>query len=1643
MKKTIIVISVLALFLGITSYSAKAQYDNPLAIVSAKNAERYGSEKLIVWNPEEEPAVVVKRAYSSESDKPETVSLDVYELPLSDFLSALVYEKSGEYSSVFKRPNISRLSPIASFETTTEKGRVVLPVKGLGYWLLRASGDSGETFTLIARTALGTLAREGDGEIIFWTQDLITRKSVSGGTLDMYSLEGSLQKTGSYTLGSDGVARVPIAQSGQNIAVVSSGGKDSVLVLYNPATYDSYEKFALQEAATKYFLFTDRPLYKPGDTVYFKSLIRTDKDALYSIPSGVATVKAFKNYDREHPIFEGHYPVSPNGTIDGFYKLPESAGTGYYQLEVEIGSPTDREYWLRGLTSFDVQYFRKPEYSLDVSVATEEYLLGDKASFTIQGDYFFGAPLSNVNVEYKVSAVSFYDYYQALDEEEGESKLDSYYYGYWYGSEVEAGTAVLNKDGVATVQVDTKKASLKGPFILTLEARYVDASGNPVLSKKNILVRDSEYALYQTNYFYGAKKGQAFSIPLKLVSSFGAPVGGVDVTISPKRSTWNYRDVDKSYFEQTKTYDSFHVLIGPDGTGVASFVPDEDGSYQLTATYKDRRGNIGERTFYVWVSSGGYYYRSDAGSQELSLQFDKKRYAPGEVALVTIGSKTSGGDVFLSLERDRVRRYFVVPLSGNSKEVPLAVIGTDLPNVFVTASTFTSNGLSRATEKLTVSKDGKKVSVSVIPSSKTYAPGEVVRATVLTTDSRGVPLPAEVTVWAVDKAIYELMSERRPDIFSAFWADRYNSTISKDSFEGLSFGGGAEKGCFAGDTLVLTPKGEVKISELREGDIVLTHVSENNPTLREARVTKLHKADVQGYLILNGHLKVTPEHKIFVNGNWSVAGNIQFGDTLIDSKGNAISVTSVEWQAGTVPVYNIEVEGAHTYIANGIYVHNGKGGGAARQDFKDVAYWNPRVQTDVTGRATVTFKLPDNLTTWHMMGVAITPDTRVGEASVDIVSTKSFLVRPVLPNILRLGDEVTISALVHNFTGVAEAISATFGFTKGAVVPLQIAADPLQSGSVREVFAKLIPGIAGEGAVTISAQLLHGGADAKDAVVSKIPVIPFGFKETLSYVGEKTAAFVVGLHSDARPDTSVAKLYLSPSLFGTVAPAINYLLDYAYGCVEQTTSRFVPAVIVRENQALFASVTEGKDLGSLMEAGVKRLELLRDVSGGWGWWGGEVNPFITAYVVEYAKRADAVGANVPSELYSTTRNRFEREIDLESDPARKIAYQRTLSLLGSPKGKLPITEFGSSTPDVVALALLTNLENGYTNKSTNGYQRLMSSMLSEGDTLSWEAGDWRFFGSSEASTALALRALTLARAPKDTLDRIARSLVKRHTGGYWHNTFATAQTIDALSEYTKYNGESGRTPTFSVLLDGVEISSGAFATALSSRVVDLSLKAATSTVSVVQRGDVGTVYSTLVVDEFRTATTTAPQGNGLTVYRNYSSRFGVGDEVEIRIRVTGIPTDSHYLVVEDQLPSGLIPINERFENEDSSNYYYSRYGYWGEEQVTQNGMVFSFENVYENEVTVSYRARIVSRGVFNTPPATAALMYDPGVSGRSGTFTLTIDDSRLSGEEIRGDDIGGASPLFATPSRAILGVVGVLALFSLLYVVLTKRLKVR
>lgn len=1662
------------------------------------------------------------------------VEVDIYRAEEKDLFQALSYKSKDKTDTSSESRDASfRTAPFAvdqkklhrlaatqtiSVNGTDDRVRVTLPLKEPGIYYARAWQGNivGDAFFVVSNTA--TQVKEADQKLIAWTVDTRTGRHVSEGSVEVYSLSGKHEKTHDASIGQDGVAEVAFTEK-DDILVARSGGEVTVTPL-NFADHsdrwfvNDWQSFAPTQTVTRSFLFTDRPLYQPGDTILFKSILRDDHDAVYGIPDGAVRVRLYKGgyWDEKNIVFDQVVRLSSEGALDGSFRLPEAIETGDYSLSVEAvtaSKDAERRGYLSGRTIYgstwiEVQYYRKPEFGLDIEMEKDQLIAGDTLRATVSGSYFSGQPIEGETLNYAVYASDYYD--SPYDNEARDDSFEnSYRFGSWYGRKVSSGTITLGADGKAIIEAvtandDRNNANSYGgsdrrrdtmPQVYSVEVSVDGDDQHSVFENSNALVMPGDFSIRQKEYAYGSKEGEKMSLPVVLRDNPGssASVSGREISVKAHMTRWvkneNATEEQKKYpwswpyHREERDFDAITVRTNEEGEAVIDFVPPEEGSYEFVLKTRDDRGNELSRTLYAWVSdrSGAFYRGSESNqSKILTLQVDSAEHHPGEKVNVSISSLMPNREVWLTFVRDHVRRYQAVFIEGNSTVVSLPLEENDIPSIYLSGTVFDSTSISTDQVEVKMNSESKEMHIDVQTDKERYKPGDTVSVEVSAKNYQNQPIAGEVTLWAVDKALFELMDQNSGDIFQSFWFPRYDNTETAHSLQGLTYSVNmAERGgCFSGDTEVLMADGTSRaIRDVRVGDRVATRRSERDSTLVSASVLSTHELQEDGYLLINGSVKVTPEHKLFVNGAWKAAGDMVIGDQMTGSDGNAIPVRSLEWNRGIMTVYNLTVEDAHSFFAGGILAHNDIGGkdGGARSRFVDTAYWNPRLRLGTDGKARVTFKLPDNTTTWVLSAVGADTLTRVGQTKHEIVVSKDVIVRTILPNEMRIGDSILVSSMVHNTTDTPLDLSVSASFNAGSIEDGASRSVSIAAHAVEQVTFKVKPEQANEEA-KFSVEALpksnEPGSDSGDSVVLTVPVVAYGFAQNTVQSAFGPTTFALHWGKDDDMTKRRVSLDIASDLFGTLPSAMKYLLQYPYGCVEQTTSRFVPVVIARQYPDEFGDALKNVESSKMIAEGVKHLHELQNDDGSFGFWhDGKDNPFITAYVAEYLVAAKSFGIETglidsmleklqtyvkdKSEAVQQKLVSGEKELREQGDWWNTVRYyEGDMISLAFAKSVLGISIDPSEThpgkklggyeklpPDILALAVLTNAQQGDLSRE-NGSQALLAMAHQDSvGALSWVKGSWTgYYASSQASTAMAIRALVASHIDREIITKAVTSLNTNRGENYWGNTFGTAQTIRALTDFHRV-GSSDIAPDFvyRVVVDGKEVVSDSMKGIHGRKTVDLDsryfLQPETS-IQVLREG-AGDVYSTLSQESFSVDRMFPGTSDKLVVKREYrnlrelNAPIAVGDRVQVILTVdmSGASfNDVDRLVIDDTLPSGLIPVNDAFKNEQIAGKQTSRdfsSPYFFIDQYKRNGAVLTAETSGMKTFRGTYTARAVNAGDYAVPPASAALMYTPEYNGYSpaGTLTITEEKLRAATKEIVSKNDSGSTSLASVLTRVV------------------------
>lgn len=491
-----------------------------------------------------------------------------------------------------------------------------------------------------------------------------------------------------------------------------------------------------------------------------------------------------------------------------------------------------------------------------------------------------------------------------------------------------------------------------------------------------------------------------------------------------------------------------------------------------------------------------------------------------------------------------------------------------------------------------------------------------------------------------------------------------------------------------------------------------------------------------------------------------------------------------------------------------------------RQNFKDTAHWEPMIAVGSNGKASTELTLPDNLTAWRATATALTSDTKIGVGRASRPASKPLQVSLTLPRTLSVGEEARVIALVRNLSGQPLSGKLQIEVANGKILGNPEAQFSLDNQGEYRFALPLATDKTGS--MTVTARV--AGGSLKDAERRSFPVldpmIPASISGSVVLNGGPQTVTI-----PAPPKAAgEASLVLTPigNLEHLLAPSLPYLIEYPYGCVEQTLSSFVPNLMVADlvKQRLMPPLDWGqlKNLDYNIRNGVFRVYGYQLPNGGWGWWspkdfGVESNPHTTGYAVQSFAAMRQMGYEVDENAYrrgrqaalqafqSAARQADERgakPYDSHQsglvDPAADAAFL-LLSLVqtGEPvKGMLDSTAekaLKGQWPGAHVLAM-TTLAAAQARHPKAGalLAKLERSAVQKGGLAHWEGrrDDWYgYSGGDIVPTAMALKALCLLKPASPLLPAGEAYLTTEYRGYGWYSTWSTSQVIGLVPSLAK------------------------------------------------------------------------------------------------------------------------------------------------------------------------------------------------------------------------------------------------------------------
>jgi len=687
-----------------------------------------------------------------------------------------------------------------------------------------------------------------------------------------------------------------------------------------------------------------------------------------------------------------------------------------------------------------------------------------------------------------------------------------------------------------------------------------------------------------------------------------------------------------------------------------------------------------------------------------------------------------------------------------------------------------------------------------------------------------------------------------------------------------------------------------------------------------------------------------------------------------------------------------------------------------RRQFADTAYWNPSVVTGSDGIGTLTFTLPDNLTTWRATARAISANTDAGQTTQKVLVSMPLQVRLELPRFYVQGDEAVVSAIVRNDSGAERSVKThieTQGMTLDGNADGSV---DLASGDQKRIDwrAKIVSD------KTVLAHITaDGGEGAQDAVELTLPSQQDGMKmvdvrtETLS----ESSRYEQNL-DNLTPNSNLT-LTLSPSVGVSVFDAIDYLTSYPYGCAEQTMSSFLPDVFVeRALSKLNVPHKVNPKLNQWVSIGLQKLYRYQHTDGGWQWWEfDQTDGDMTAYVLWGLIQAKDAGYLVDQRRIDRGAEALLRLLKQEQDLSRRadwllpLAYARPndvasdLSALYEKRDKLDT--YGKAS---LALAL-AQAGGKLAPLAQTAASEIDNSATIQGRLAHWSSSENEYLWRDEdvTVTAHALLAIEKIRPTSANITPAVRWLLQRRCGQAWSSTRASAEVVYALSDYMGTTGELNPSFTETVRLDGDIIKkqditpSDVFNTPLNITLTPDQLKG--KHMLTIDREGSGALYVTQTNNYIVPAAQATPVSKGLTVKKRFTVTAAdpfhadtqvVGDFIDVTLRIDA-DANYQYVMVEDPIPAGCEVMDE---DDDNQSYRLSGDWYGGDSpyrsfvrrEVRDNRVVFFVSYMQKGPVYINYRLYAQTPGIYRILPTQAYLTYFPEISGTSGFARSKIVD---------------------------------------------------
>ncbi|HEX8127692.1 MAG TPA: MG2 domain-containing protein, partial [Pyrinomonadaceae bacterium] len=532
------------------------------------------------------------------------------------------------------------------------------------------------------------------------------------------------------------------------------------------------------------YIYTDRPVYRPNQKVYFKGILRRLGERGYQTPGGAVTVSVEDTNGGK--LFERELTLSSRGSFSGEVDIPEDAPLGTYNVKALTAEGGTASGY------FDVQEYKKPEFKVAVSVPQRFAPTGSEVKFNVSARYFFGSPVTRADVKYYVYRSRYYHYFADPEGDpiddfgvEEEDETGDYDGGGDYGdSMVKEGEGKLDAQGNLQVSFSVPQPSAKERWDYTyrLEAQVTDASRRMMQSSAEFVGTRGNTVTDATTDRYVYYQGDTAKVLVRTRDYEGREVAA-GVTLTFVENSWEKiekNDYGYKYFEyklNERDLSTANVQTNAQGEATYEYRIERPGNIQIKTTVWENGKPVTSMGGSLWVADRSEQFSdySYQGSEAVKLVPDKKSYKAGETAHVLALLPTDKAHLLVTTELLSVMTVRQISATGRAVVIDVPIEARHAPNFFLDVSYVKNSEMYSASTSLVVPPRDRLLKVEIIPNKREFKPRETASYTISAQNGDGSPAAgAEVSFGVVDEAIYSIMQETVGDIRKQFYAQRYN-----------------------------------------------------------------------------------------------------------------------------------------------------------------------------------------------------------------------------------------------------------------------------------------------------------------------------------------------------------------------------------------------------------------------------------------------------------------------------------------------------------------------------------------------------------------------------------------------------------------------------------------------------------------------------------------------------------------------------------------------------------------------------------------------------------------------------------------------------------------------------------------------------